>query len=1103
MKQKLLKRLHGTSMSILLLLALISPALGRNPATDLSERSEFQDNVIVRGKVKDENGQPVPGTNILVKGTSTGTASDANGDYSLNIPEGKGTLVFVFIGYVTQEVEVNGRAVIDISLKPEVISLSEIVVTGYGSQSRRDITGAVATVDSKQLLSVPATNLAQAMQGRVAGVVVGNDNSPGGGVMVRIRGFGTINDNSPLYVIDGTPTKGDLNSLNLNDIESIQVLKDASAASIYGSRAGNGVVIVTTKKGKNGSPKITYDAYYGVQNPGKNLDLLNTQQYADVLWESRRNAVNIGSMVNGVITSPTPINPTSAQFGNGVTPVIPDYIFPSGAFEGDPRVNPANYTRDISAAGFGSSKFLITKANKVGTDWMDVIFNPAPIQNHQIGVSGATDAGRYAMSMNYYDQKGIMEYTSFKRYSMRVNTEFNLGKRVRIGENFQASYAERIGQPNGNNSESNPISFAYRIQPIIPVYDIMGYFAGTKGTDLDNSRNPLADLWRNKDNINKTVRLFGNAYAEVDILENLTARTQFGIDYSTFNLRDYTIRDVESSESRGTNSLTTTNNYESTWTWYNTLTYNFSINDQHKINIIGGSEAIRNNFELFSASRSTFALDDLYNRYLDAGNGGTASNTGTGSDWRLASEFAKVNYSFDSRYLLDLTVRRDRSSRFAKEFASAIFPSVSAGWRISKERFMANQNFVNDLKVRIGWGKTGNQEIGNYNSFTQFGTDPRTSFYDLNGSKNASLQGYELTQFGNARAKWETTTSTNVGVDATVLKNKLDISLDWYIRKTSDMLFPVEVQYTHGIAVNPFQNIGEMSNKGLDVALNYKGSAKSGDITFNVGLNFSTYRNKVISTNGDPNTRYFGFSQRISSMAVTQQGYPISSFFGYQIDGIFQSDEEGLAHAKQFGGGANNKAGQFRFRDTDGNGVIDAKDQTIIGSPHPDFTYGINVSVNYKAFGLTLFGSGVQGNQIFNFVRYWTDFPTFGGNRSTRMMNDSWRPGKTDAKLPQLKSSDVISSNPSTYYLEDGSYLRMKNIQLSYTIPSAILAKMRATRAVVYIQGQNLLTATKYSGLDPEINLRNYASGSDRQIGVDEGSYPVAKTILLGVNLTF
>jgi len=1103
MKQKLLKRLHGTSMSILLLLALISPALGRNPATDLSERSEFQDNVIVRGKVKDENGQPVPGTNILVKGTSTGTASDANGDYSLSIPDGKGTLVFVFIGYTTQEVEVNGRAVIDINLKPEVISLSEIVVTGYGSQSKRDITGAVATIDSKQLLSVPATNLAQAMQGRVAGVVVGNDNSPGGGVMVRIRGFGTINDNSPLYVIDGTPTKGDLNSLNLNDIESIQVLKDASAASIYGSRAGNGVVIVTTKKGKNGTPKITYDSYYGVQNPGKNLDLLNTQQYADLLWESRRNAVNIGSMVNGVITSPTPINPTSAQFGNGVTPVIPDYIFPSGAFEGDPRVNPANYTRDINAAGFGSSKFLITKANKVGTNWMDVIFNPAPIQNHQIGVSGATDAGRYAMSMNYYDQKGIMEYTSFKRYSMRVNTEFNLGKRVRIGENFQASYAERIGQPNGNNSESNPISFAYRIQPIIPVYDIMGNFAGTKGTDLDNSRNPLADLWRNKDNINKTVRLFGNAYAEVDILDNLTARTQFGIDYSTFNLRDYTIRDVESSESRGTNSLTTTNNYESTWTWYNTLTYNFSINEQHKINIIGGSEAIRNNFEVFSASRSTFALDDLYNRYLDAGNGGTASNTGTGSDWRLASEFAKVNYSFDSRYLLDLTVRRDRSSRFAKEFASAIFPSVSAGWRISKERFMANQNFVNDLKVRVGWGKTGNQEIGNYNSFTQFGTDPRTSFYDLNGSKNASLQGYELTQFGNARAKWETTTSTNIGVDATVLKNKLDVSLDWYVRKTSDMLFPVEVQYTHGIAVNPFQNIGEMSNKGLDVALNYKGSAKSGDITFNVGLNFSTYRNKVISTNGDPNTRYFGFSQRISSMAVTQQGYPISSFFGYQIDGIFQSDEEGLAHATQFGGGANNKAGQFRFRDTDGNGVIDARDQTIMGSPHPDFTYGINVSVNYKAFGLTLFGSGVQGNQIFNFVRYWTDFPTFGGNRSTRMMNDSWRPGKTDAKLPQLKSSDVISSNPSTYYLEDGSYLRMKNIQLSYTIPSAILAKMRATRAVVYIQGQNLLTATKYSGLDPEINLRNYASGSDRQIGVDEGSYPVAKTILLGVNLTF
>lgn len=1125
MKRKMYTTLRTKSMSVgiaFLCGLMLSESTLADPKEDSPPllREEFVNHydaappgydITISGTVKDETGQPVPGANILLKGSSVGTTSDANGRYTLTIPDENGVLVFSFIGYATQEVSVSGRTVIDITLAADVVALSEIVVTGYGSQSKREITGAVATVDSKQLLSVPSTNLAQAMQGRVAGVVVGNENSPGGGVMVRVRGYGTINDNSPLYVIDGTPTKGDLNSINLNDIESIQVLKDASAASIYGSRAGNGVVIVTTKRGKNGKPKITYDGYYGVQRPGKFLDLLNTQQYADLLWESRINALNNSDMVDGVIKEGTTIKyPTHAQFGSGQTPVIPDYIFPAGAFEGDPRVDPANYTNNIDDPNFGKTKYLITKANKEGTDWMDAIFDPAPIQNHQIGVSGANEGGRYAVSVNYYDQEGILKYTNYKRYAARVNTEFNVSKRIRLGENFQVSFNEKVGQPDGerpgsnaNSPESVPISFAYRIQPIIPVYDIMGYFAGTKGVDLDNARNPLADLWRNKDNVYKTTRLFGNVFIEADILKNLTVRSQFGIDYASANFQDYRMRDIESSESRGTNSLTSTNNYEYTWTWYNTLTYNMVFRDDHTINVIVGSEAIKNYYEVFTAARSRFALDDPYNRFLDAGNGGTASNTGTAWEWRLASEFAKVNYSYMSKYLLDLTVRRDRSSRFAKDYLTAYFPAVSAGWRISQENFMDNYTFLDDLKLRVGWGQTGNQEIGNYNPYTQFGTDPRFSFYDLNGSRNSALQGYELVQFGNPKAKWETTTSTNIGLDATLLDNKVEVALDWYVRKTTDMLFPVEVQYTHGIAVNPFQNIGSMTNKGIDLSLNYNGTAMGGDLRFSIGANFSTYRNKVTRTNGNPNNRYFGYSQRISSMSVTQEGYPISSFFGYIIDGIFQTDEEAQAHAPQFGGGLNNKAGQFIFRDTDNNNVINADDQVIIGSPHPDFTYGITLNVSYKNFTFTFFGSGVQGNEIFNYVRYWTDFPTFGGNRSVRMLEDSWRPGKTDAKLPQLRSNDVISSNPSTYYLENGSYLRAKNIQLAYNLPASVMSKFGASRATVYIQAQNLFTITRYTGLDPEVNLRNFASGSDRQIGVDEGTYPVSKSLLLGVNLTF
>lgn len=1055
----------------------------------------------VRGKITDESGQGLPGVNILVKGTTLGTTSDVNGNYALNISDPNGVLVFSFIGFMTQEVNIENRTVVDITLKPDVIALSEVVVTGYGTQSKRDITGAVATIDDKQLLSTPSTNLGQALQGKVAGVTVGNENSPGGGVMVRVRGFGTINDNSPLYVIDGVPTKGNLNTLNLNDIESIQILKDASAASIYGSRAGNGVVIVQTKKGKQGKPVFSYDMYYGTQRPGKLLDMLNTNEYAQLVWESRINAGAVGT--NG--------NPVHAQFGNGATPAIPDYIFPAGAMEGDPRVaqdaegNYLNYSANIDAADFNKTKWLITKANKQGTNWLDEIFNPAPIQNHQLGVSGGNESGRYAMSLNYFDQEGIMLYTNFKRYTLRANTEFNVNKRVRVGENFQVGFSQRVAQPNGNSQESNPTSFAFRIQPIVPVHDVSGVnFGGTRGTDLDNSRNPVGDLWRNKDNIQKELRLFGNAYVEFDILENLTAKTSFGVDYNIFNFRNYTIRDIESAEATGSNRLQTFNNFEWTWTWYNTLTYNAVIADIHKINILVGTEAIKDYAEFFDASRTNFASDDIENRYLSGGTG-VQTNNGGSFNWALASEFAKANYSLSDKYLLEGTIRRDRSSRFAPKFRTAIFPAVSAGWVFTEESFADGlDTWLSRGKLRAGWGQTGNQEIGNYNALTIYATNPATSFYDINGSRTSAIPGYELTQFGNAQAKWETTTSTNVGLDASLLNNSVDFSFDWYTRETSDMLFPVQAPLTSGVASVPFQNIGSMRNRGIDLGLSYSGQLPGSEITYSAGGNFSTYRNTVTKTTGDPATQYFGLNdERIQNFVVTQQDYPISSFFGYTIDGIFQSDDEAAAAPVNNLGTNQNRAGRFIFRDVNQDGVINTKDLSIIGNPHPDFTYGLNLNVNYKNFGLALAGQGVHGNDIFNYVKYWTDFPTFAGNRSTRMLYDSWRPGKTDAILPQLTSSDQVSILPSTYYLENGSYFRMRNIQLTYTLPKNWLSKAGFSGARLYVQGQNVFTITKYSGMDPEINLRNYSAGNDRQIGVDGGAYPAAKQYLIGANLTF
>lgn len=1051
----------------------------------------------ISGRITDGNDNSgLPGANVVVKGTQTGVVTDANGQFSLNVAAGREVLTVSAIGYASQEVTIGARTTINLAMVPDIKTLNEVVVTGYGAQAKRDITGAVATVDTKQLLSVPATNVGQALQGRVAGVQVGNENSPGGGVMVRIRGFGTINDNSPLYVIDGVPTKGNLNTLNLNDVESMQILKDASAASIYGSRAGNGVVIITTKKGKAGKPKFTYDTYYGSQRHGKLLDMLNTQEYAQLTWAGRINSGVVGA--NG--------NPVHSQFGNGATPVIPDFVIPTGASASDSRLTRnadgtyVNYNNDINSPNF----LLITPANKTGTDWLSEIFQTAPIQNHQLGVSGGSENGRYAMSLNYFNQEGIMKYTGYKRYSLRANTEFNVNKRVRVGQNFQVAYGERLGQPNGNNAESNPISFAYRIQPIIPVYDVAGNFAGTRGGDLDNANNPVALLYRNKDNIQKELRLFGNAFAEVDILKNLTARTSFGIDYNLYNFKNYTIRDIESAEARGSNSLQTNNSYEWTWTWYNTLTYNMALGDRHRFNVIVGTESIKNYFESFDASRTNFAVDDIENRYLSAGTG-VQTNNGGASNWRLASEFAKLNYVLDDKYLIDLTVRRDRSSRFAREFRSAVFPAASVGWRVSKENFFKPLTLFDDLKFRAGWGQTGNQEIGNYNSFTQFSTNPITSFYDINGTRTSAVPGYELTQFGNAKAKWETTTSLNIGFDASLLKNRLTVGFDWYTRTTSDMLFPVQAPLTQGVATVPFQNIGSMRNRGVDLMINYGDKIGSGGLTYNVGANFSTYRNLVTKTNGDPSTQYFGINdERIQNFVVTQQDQPVSSFFGYTIDGIFQTNEEAKAAPVQFGNAASeNVAGRFKFRDVNGDGVINTKDLSIIGSPHPKFTYGLNLNLNYKNFGLTLFGQGVEGNQIFNYTKYWTDFPTFAGNRSTRMLYQSWQPGKTDAILPQLRSSDQVSIQPSTYYLESGSYFRMKNIQLTYQLPQLLLSKLGLGATSVYIQGQNLFTVTKYSGMDPEINLRAYSAGNDRQIGVDGGSYPVAKTVLVGLNLSF
>ena len=1063
----------------------------------LSTTAAFAQNK-VSGKVTDEeSAMGLPGATIQVKGTNKGTSSDANGAFSIEVPS-NATLVISSIGYLPQEVIVGNQSIINVTLQSDAKSLSEVVVTGYASQRKKDITGAVTVVGAKELQSIPTASVTQQLQGRAAGVTVGNDNSPGGGTMVRIRGFGSINNNSPLYIIDGTPTQGTLNQINPNDIESMQVLKDASAASIYGARAANGVVIITTKRGGTGEPKITFDMYTGTQKVGKTLDLLNTKELGQYYYESE---IGAGKAAG---TSPS----AQYKFGPDGSQTIADYIYPNvyGAL-------PANYTytNDIADPNLGKTAFNITKANKEGTDWQHVIFGPAKISNYQLGATGGSKNGKYAISGSYFDQEGILRYTGYKRYSVRANTEFTKN-RITFGENFTVAYDERVGVPNGNNNESNPIMFAIRVQPIIPVFDITGGpvglggtntsdlngFAGSRGSNLGNAPNPLARQWREKDNIIKGTHIFGNMFVEVALLKDLKFKSSVGVELNNYNLSAYFNRDIEAAEPRNANSLTVTNSLDKALTWFNTLNYSKTLGANHTFNVLAGTEFVNTYGFSFNAARSNFAFDDLSYRYLNLGSAAGLSNSGPGATLSvLYSYFGKVNYSFKDFLLADFTVRRDRSSRVS---GIGIFPAASVGIRMTEFEFMKKLNFLDDLKIRAGYGQTGNQNIPNvYNAYTLYIPDPLNNAYDITGSGNSIANGFDLAQFGNPNGKWETNTSTNIGIDATMLKSKLEVILDLYTRTTSNMLTQVPIPRTAGTGSVPYVNIGEVNNKGVDLNITYKD--KIGQLRYSISGMISHYKNNVVKLNNDPNATVFGFSTRLPAISVTKAGLPIASYYGYIVDGVIKDDAEAAA-APKFG--SYTRAGVFKFRDVNGDGVITAADKTIIGNPHPDFTYGINVNLGYKNWDLAIFGQGSQGNQIFNYLKYWTDFNTFQGNRSKDMLYNSWKKPGDDALLPRLNSQDGTSQQISSYFVEDGSYMRIKNIQLTYTFPTAILSKIKLSSAQIYVQGQNLFTFTKYKGLDPDINLRT--SGNDNQdihMGIDEGAFPVAKSYNVGLRIGF
>jgi TonB-linked SusC/RagA family outer membrane protein len=1004
---------------------------------------------IISGTVTGEENAPIPGVNVIVKGTSSGTVTDLSGEYKLSLPDEAEALIFSFVGYNTQEIEIGNRSILDVQLSTDAHQLSEIIVTGYTTQKKKDLTGAVGVVEIEDVQSFPVAGADEMLEGRVAGVDVISNNEPGANTAVRIRGFSTIRNNDPLYIIDGVPTTDGINLINPNDIESMQVLKDASSASIYGSRAANGVIIITTKKGRSDEPSFNLRSYAGVQQVTNLTDMLGAQEYADQLWASFRN------------DGKTPENDV---LGSGATPLIPAYL---------------DQNQTIPAGD---------------TQWPEQIFEPAMIQSHYIDFGKSSEKSSSFLSLGYFDQEGVLKHTDFQRVTARVNSDFQPVKGLTIGENISLAHSWQTATET-NAVLGSVVYDSYRFPSLVPVRDINGDFAGNPINDVQN---PLGKLYRNRDNQRLTLRIFGNVYADYEILEDLNVRTNFGLSYTNFNFRAFSPEYNDILSQNRASNLSTQNRFSTDWVWTNTLNYvkDFGL---HTIDVLAGVEAVNAYTEGFSASRVGFPYGDPNFQYLDGGDGSDQRNSGDALEWSLFSYFGKINYDFDQRYLLSFTLRRDGSSRLG-ENKWGNFPAVSAGWRISEEAFF-NKGLISELKLRAGWGQNGNQDIPPFSTISSFATNPFYSNYAMDGAQAAVNQGFTETRNANAGLLWETSTQTNVGVDMSLLNSRLIVSADYFNKRTKDLLVERPLPpLVGGTNQTVWDNVGEMKNTGFEFMLSYLGDVNQ-DLSFQVDLNMAAIQNELTSLPEDidfltvPGSvlHRINFNQEVSRSDV---GQPIASFFGHDAMGIFQNQQEIDNHAEQPGA----QPGDLMFRDVDGDGVITADDRTFIGSPHPDITYGLTLGMNYKAFDVSMFFFGSQGNQVYDLTRYYGDFFNLAlYNKNARTL-DAWTPENTSTDIPRLSQDDINrNARPSSYYVQDASFVRLKNFQIGYTLPETVSEKLNLR---VYLQAQNLFTITSYEGMDPEVGLQNYSSDNrNLDIGVDRGIYPPSRTFQIGVNL--
>lgn len=1107
-------------------LAVISPAVAtEESASAIGVNWVQQKGRTVKVTVKDAAGEII-GANVIVKGTTIGSITDMSGVAVIqDVPNGA-ILQVSYVGYTTVDVPLkNNQESIVVTLKEDAEALDEVVVVGYGTQAKKDITGSVAVVSRDDIQVQPVSTFAEALQGRAPGVYVNTSGGPSGETTIRIRGVGSMKGSDPLIIVDGVQDV-DISSVNPNDIDSFQVLKDAAATAIYGARAANGVIIITTKQGnKAGKVRITYNGYVSAsQMANDGYPMMGAWESMEAEQQSQWNLVNyrgydksqvahqqFGSIANGDLQMPYAIVPTGyskdqiiSEFGS-----IDNWVNSYNSETGPYYSRSAYY--QMLEDGYSEAEA------REGTNWFDEVTQTGISQNHELSVTSGNDKGQYAFSMGYTNREGTIKNSGFERYNMRLNTTFTPTKHFIIGQNTNVATMKITGE-RGRQGDANTFGRTYTMASWVPLYNVSGQFAGSVGGG-GRDVSAFSTVYNTADDWMRMLRLQTAVFAEIKDpwIKGLSVRTQFAASVRGGWSATMNERTIEyNKEGQSQNNFVESGNWYFDWQWTNTATYKTTFADDHDLTVMIGSEALKRNIgRNISGTRYDYIFERDPNTWT-LNNGGTSNITNSGSmgdKYTMFGYFGRVDYSYQGKYLATFTVRRDASSKFSEKHRWGTFPSASLGWRISDEPFLqtARQSWLDDLKLRLGYGTTGNSNIGSYNYAFQYANE-NASLYSISGDNSGASTGYAMTDLGDTEAKWETVKMFNVGYDFTAFNNKLTSSFDFYVKNTSDMLVDANWTYLAGGADKPSVNIGSMRNVGVDFSVGWRG--KIGQVSYNVNANASWYRNEVTKL-GSSNLYT---STRISELNITTVGQPIAMFYGYQLDGIYKSVDDVMNYKNDNGQtvtpygttqeslNAQSWVGHYKFKDLNNDGRIDQDDRTIIGNPHPDLTGGINIGINWRDWDLSTYLYYSIGNDLYAHYQYYTYWGNLSNVYSRDRVQNAWHPETNpNGTLPMWVSGDTAPETTLSHsgYIQDGSFLRMQTLTLGYSLPKSVVSKLNLSRIRVYAQLANVFTLTGYEGLDPEVRSNNGDSSNDMMKGIDYGSYGMPKQYLIGLNVEF